>query len=325
MPKKKKKERKKKGRRSTDREPSSAEFVAPSIPVEDPFFTALLFAPLVLGCITASGLEPPKSFLFTLIIAALIFAKFLGSQLQLIRSLKPLADVAHSKRDLELSLSEARLQENQFRKRKKVNALLLAFLTLGSLTSVFVFSGSAAATTLLAFASICIATQFTLSLRSLRELVIHLCIVIIFPSTLPLLGIFSQVEQLPFQPFILGFVPGTLLAAALIARHGELFEKLGWSYSKEVTTKKGLVTLRPGEIGKLYSIMILLGPAVAFLLVITETFPPPVMFSVAILFLTPKLFERYIKLNGQEMYSPTLKLAGLCTLLMLVIGIASRG
>jgi hypothetical protein len=120
-----------------------------------------------------------------------------------------------------------------------------------------------------------------LSLKTPASVILSMCSLVGQMSLFAVLGIFSQIHdkkpEMLVQYAVLGFVPGMVLAAALAARHSKVFLDAAWQRSFSKQSKDGKELLRPGGLSRLYSMFIVLGPALPVALAPLGLFPWPFM------------------------------------------------
>jgi len=293
---------------------------------DDPLFTAVLFSPLIVGSIAASGLQPPNMLQFTLILLPLILAHYLGM-------------VWGSKKDSAAKPDEERLDLYT----KVVGFFVMAVMLAGGF--YYVTQSALAAGLLVACA--CSVFLFKLTaVSSLPRLLWQGVFLLIVPSLLALLGVFAQAEKVIPQTFVLGFVTGSLLVAANIAKHASKLEKLGWKRSRPVPSDddqakltfftKLLIRRRkknsskednsevllPGIPSQLYATFLMAVPCLTLMLCILHVFPAPLMLGLIAQLPAARLATWFLKREATDdgLFRATTKLAAFNSVLMLIGG-----
>ena len=136
---------------------------------------------------------------------------------------------------------------------------------------------------------------------------------------LALLGVFSQKGEFFLAPTLLGFLPGLMLVAAILADNTKV---LSWRRSKSVETKEG-EKLRPGPLTQAFTLLLILGPMVFFILT-PLNFLPKSFFIVALIFIwIPKICSDFLekKLPDNVIALQSIKATALTSVLVLIAGL----
>jgi len=147
-------------------------------------------------------------------------------------------------------------------------------------------------------------------------------------SLLAVLGVYSQQDRLIYSALVLGIVPAFILSASITARQAKVLEARGWkrSVEKEIQTKKGPKQLvRPLGTARLFSLLLIVGPALVIALTLFQLLPQPFILTALILFSTPKIAASFLKDSSLdcEIADKLLMLTAFSHILMLVLGVIS--
>ncbi|MCB1512818.1 MAG: hypothetical protein KDJ36_18135, partial [Hyphomicrobiaceae bacterium] len=146
------------------------------------------------------------------------------------------------------------------------------------------------------------------------------------------LGILSQQWQADLAHYeffaVYGFVPGCILAAGFVAVKAHVFEKANWRRSRESNpVSEGQVSkVRPGSLSQLYSVALLLGPAVTCAGVPFGVYPTPFLLTALPFLAVQHLGERFWHQREDDLVlaGKTYALAGVATVLVLFAGVLAR-
>jgi hypothetical protein len=132
--------------------------------------------------------------------------------------------------------------------------------------------------------------------------------------------------QIEWQYAVFGFVPGMVLASSWICKYSQVFLNEGWTRFHEKTKKDGRVVRRPAGLSRVFSMFIVLGPAVPTICVPFDLFPTPFLSCALAFYPIPKLLDKFLNETEQDSFIAfnTANLALGLTGLMLVIGILVR-
>lgn len=131
---------------------------------------------------------------------------------------------------------------------------------------------------------------------------------------------FELQAKISIQWAVLGAVPGTVLAAALVAANTAVLKKAGWDFSAKRKTRKGVERVVPKGISQLYSSALILGPACAVSLS-PIGFLPLGFFAVAPSFyFIPRLAESFLhqELDSEILVVRTCNLAAMISFLSFI-------
>lgn len=107
------------------------------------------------------------------------------------------------------------------------------------------------------------------------------CAVVLGSSASACLGAYVASRELYLPYLIFGFVPGMMLASALVIQYLPMFEKSGWRRSQMVLKKDGTEVIRPAGISRLFILLLIGGPLLPALLVpfqyLASSFALPVL------------------------------------------------
>lgn len=173
--------------------------------------------------------------------------------------------------------------------------------------------------------------QTQLGIQKPISLIAALCYPLVFSSLAAVLGAYSQLavqlhneEAFLVETFVFGFVPGTFLAAAIVARFSRVLEEAGWTRSFNVE-KKGQIVARPGGVARLFSLLLVLGPSVTVLLSL-RTIPQTFLLSVLVLLPTSSVATSFFQATAtnRQIARRTIWLALFATGVMLGVGLTLR-
>ena len=170
------------------------------------------------------------------------------------------------------------------------------------------------------------AAGILMPIRGTRQILLNIAALITRMTLLAILGAYSQFPELIWAVGILGFIPGSFLAASLVARHAEIFTLNGWRRERIVTKKSGEELLRPGLLSQLYGFLLILGPLMAIVLVPLNALPQTFFLAVVPIYFMPGLASGFLeRLRSDRMTGlKTLNLALVASVLVLAAGILTR-
>jgi hypothetical protein len=207
---------------------------------------------------------------------------------------------------------------------KREFVLLYYFAQLAFVFAYFTMVKSPQATILLGLVMLLISLSELLKISAPKHVVLLGFALIFEMGTLATLGVFTQVFEhqtnISFQWAVLGAVPGTVLAATLVAANVAVLKKAGWDFSAKRTTRKGAERVVPRGISQLYSSALIIGPACAVSLS-PIGFLPLGFFAVAPSFyFIPKLAESFLhqEVDSELLVVRTCNLAALVSFLTFV-------
>ncbi len=143
-------------------------------------------------------------------------------------------------------------------------------------------------------------------------------------SLLAIFGVYVQ-EQLLFpQSFILGWVPGWFLAAAIFAFHANKLQLAGWTRVGEIE-RKGVMVKRPGGLTRAFSLMLITGPVLPIAAGPFGFLPTAFVLSAFLLYPVPNLCEwfRDGTRSDSEIAIRAVILAGFATILLFLLGLGA--
>lgn len=264
-------------------------------------FRLIVFSPLFIGAWLASGLVLDEIWSFVLLTAAIVL-----------------------------------VQSNEsYRDKKEVPFLdllqtiiyaLSGFAAFGFFAITQHFAGSA----LLAISLVLLTIFGRLSRdRSINIIYLIVILLVLMPS-FSILGIISQTfshqQSLIVHHAVLGFVPCTVLCSSMVAKYSQLFIDESWVRARNVTTKKGEEVERPGGLTRLYSLLLLFGPALPVAVVPLGIFPTPFLICALSFLYAPKLAESFLNasISDQLIAVRTIHLAGGLTVLVTLAAVLSK-
>lgn len=143
---------------------------------------------------------------------------------------------------------------------------------------------------------------------------------------LPIIGAYSQFhEEFLFHVALFGLVPAGFLTGALLAATTEVFPSGQWRRAVEKVNKKGERKLRPQSLARIYSIAVVIVPALPLILAALG-YLPPWFLSVALpLYFATHLAAAYLEgsLPDGEIARRSMRLAAVASVLMFLSGLAT--
>lgn len=117
---------------------------------------------------------------------------------------------------------------------------------------------------------------------------------------------FKSLEETFFGYFIMGLIPGTVIAGRQFLLHAEEFSELGWQLgSVRKVAKDGSEKELPSRYTKLVMFSIIIGPAIPALLIPFNILPKAFLSSSLIFFVLPKLAEKIQNTKDPELLKIT--------------------
>lgn len=208
--------------------------------------------------------------------------------------------------------------------------MLLYAAVLGLLCFLYLISNSPAFTLLTGAVLVLIWLSEKLVLESVFAVLLLSAERIVEMSLLSLLSVYSQLElgtiAFHWEYCILGFVPACSLAAAYIARYSYVFLNAGWQRSKEVEhPKKGRI-VRPAGLSQLFSLLLLLGPALPVALSPLGLFPASFLLIAFAFFPIPKLCQSFLEGSMADVvvFFSSLRIAAMLSGLVFLAALMAR-
>ncbi len=284
---------------------------------EDPWFSSIFFAPLVVGSITAAGLIEPAMLQFSLLLFPLIVAHYLGASFL---------------NKGEESLNHAKL-------------FSFAILELILLGGHYYVTHSVITTFLLGAVVIFTGVLRGTVPKSIFMLLLHCMMAIVSMSLLAILGVFSQSEKLILSTSVLGFVSGSILSASLIAQYASIFERRGYkrsltrdelspfverliAFGEKLRRKKlsSSSATFPGFPARLYTIFLMAIPCLIIMLIPLGLFPLSLLFMALTQFPAPRLATAFMnkEVVDEAIYRSSVRLAAINTAFAVAGGLLSR-
>lgn len=142
-------------------------------------------------------------------------------------------------------------------------------------------------------------------------------------SVLALLGVYCQFPELVPSTAVLGFVPGAVLSASLLAKHAAVMERHGWLRAFPHTDRKGVTTTRPGGVSRAFSLTLLLGLALPVALAPFYLLPKAFVLVALLLYFVPPLCLAFIERKRSDLETAlrVMTLAAASCVTMLFLGI----
>ena len=190
----------------------------------------------------------------------------------------------------------------------------------------FLESRSPAAGGLLAATALMSAVDLHASPTRVRDVIAMATITLVRMSTLAVLGVYSQAQLLVPEALLLGLSPASFMAGAYVSAHASFLESHGWQRSREIVSAKGVRSIRPQGSARLYSCLILLGPAVALTAVPLGLFPQTFLALAFPIYLSSRYSSDFLerKRPDREIAASTLNAAFICSIIVLFAGILAR-
>ena len=295
------------------------------VSIDDPWFTFVVFLSLVSGSTAVGGINPPHFLNFSLILATLIAARYLGGLVGLKKSpftARTVSSAIEKLKRREKGADEAeRVAQGEL-----VEICLIGIVTAGLLSVFLATSEDGVATALvLGAASLLIYLRAKIP-SSVGAVLVSAFAAAMLPCLLGVLGSFCQLAMIVPGAVLFGFVPGGMLGAALIARHAKILEDKGWQRSQVATTKKGVAVTRPRGVAQLYTGFLLIGFFIVFVLSSMGTIPRSFMAVVITMFFAPKVATEFLErtASDEQLFGATVRLAVLAGVLTLLAGAGAR-
>ncbi len=140
-----------------------------------------------------------------------------------------------------------------------------------------------------------------LNFDSVFLLLVGAATLVVRMSALAMLGVYCQYPDLVPSTAILGFVPGAVLAASLLARHADVMERHGWLRSFPHTNKKGEHSTRPGGVSRAFSLMLLLGLALPVALAPFYVLPTSFVLTSVLLYFIPGICLAFMERKRSDL------------------------
>lgn len=278
-------------------------------------YVLVLFAPALVAGVIALDYQPKNLLLFVLLISSLLSATVFGTLYYQLRKLAPLKEY-HSILELKRSIDKGAVHQGHERLIVKLKAVVHGIILVSLLLAFFFFSVSLQATALL----ICICSLLgllkQLKLDTPKTILLHVVSTIAAMTAMSILGVFTQTRVINPAVGVIGFVPSTLLGAALTALHSAVFESQRWRRLRLVNTRKGESIQRPGLLAMLYSSLLFVGPTTVFVLATAGKLPVSFMTAGIVLLSAPHLATAYqtSSLSNTELFVRTLRQALVMTI-----------
>ena len=233
-------------------------------------FRLITFLPLFLGAWLASGLVLAEPITFLLITGAIILAHY----------------EQHIRRTDVIFVRDLRM---------------MLYLAQGGLLFLFFQQTDDYFTILLAAAALMLVQAYNYLPMATPASVLCGCLALVLEMALfPLLGMESQLYKLAYQPSwqhtIVGFLPGLILAAVIVVKHSDVFEKAGWPRTI-VRSKDGKGTLRPGALSAVFCLLLFAGPAIPLSVapMAKVAFPTPFLITALAYLLMPRIAQAFLE------------------------------
>jgi hypothetical protein len=139
------------------------------------------------------------------------------------------------------------------------------------------------------------------------NLITRICLMIIGCVAAAVLGVAGQQEGAIFlETAVIGFLPATLIAAAMVARHSSELQAVEetrvdsaprkvWIRSVMRPNRRGIETLRPGTLAQLYSLCLLIGGGAVLTLTVFQYLPEPFFIGAIVLLPMPGLAQAFLE------------------------------
>lgn len=184
--------------------------------------------------------------------------------------------------------------------------LLVTAGAVGLLLYLYNLTGQPLLCLVLAFAAACQCGSGFLALRKESQrtplnVSLQAALLVVAMCCLGIVGINSQ--TFTYGPAVLlhgliGFVPGTILAAALIARFAPQFEQAGWRRQREVESEGDEKKIRPASLSVCFSLLLLAGPVLPTALSPLGIIPSTFLITALLFYPLPRLGESFF--NGTK-------------------------
>lgn len=140
-----------------------------------------------------------------------------------------------------------------------------------------------------------------LTFDSVFSLFLGAATLVIRMSLLGVFGVYCQFPEFVLSTFVIGFVPGAVLASSLFAQHAAVMERHGWLRSYPHTDKKkGVTTSRPGGVSRAFSLALLVGPALPVALAPFYILPTSFVLIATLLYFIPGLCTAFIERTRRD-------------------------
>lgn len=149
-------------------------------------------------------------------------------------------------------------------------------------------------------------------------------------SVFALLGVLSlffiESGDIVIEFGVLGLVPGSILAAAFIANNSSVLLDAGWKRSREVMHKKQGKILRPGRLTVMYSLFLVIGPAVPVSVAPLGIFPSSFLACTLAFLAVPKLADSFLRAKSDDALIAvhTANLAAVMSLVTFLAGLVAK-
>lgn len=145
-----------------------------------------------------------------------------------------------------------------------------------------------------------------------------------------MLGAFAQSAEIFPATAILGLIPGFWLGAAFVAERASVIQSLGQGlgWSREFTVeRKGQIVHRPGGITRVFSFLLILGPALALILAGLGFLPAGFLLVALPLAWTPKIAIDFQKQSAADglIALRVMRLNTMLLLTLFIAGLVARG
>lgn len=293
---------------------------------DDPTVAATVFLGLVCGSVAAGGIKPPDLTLFSLILGTLIVFRYVGGILGNVSETVSARFISGSIDQLKKGPRAALAGKVDTEKLAILEAMAVCVVGVGLWSAFLAKTEDAlASVVVLAAAAALLAIRLARPAKPSAVIVLAL-LVTVAPCLLAVLGVFVQAPPLRAEGLLLGLVPGSMLAAGIVAQLATVFEKHGWRRAKVVTTKSGEQKSRPLGLARLYTAFLMSGFFVVFVLASLALIPRPFMLLVLAMFVAPKVATAFLLHTGtdSEVYRATVRLALLTGVLTLIASATAR-
>lgn len=207
---------------------------------------------------------------------------------------------------------------------------IMVALGVASLIGLYALTGHIYLTAFSALAAVMVVAETMIPADSVRRILLLCASVSIRCSLLGLVGVLSQIfEQQPSFEFvhgILGLTPGMVLASSLIARHSKVLLEAGWLRSQQRKNRKGEMVPRPGRLSQVFSLLLVLGPAIPVTLTPLKIFPPVFLLCCIAFHSIPKITEAFFKGSQPDsvLCIRCINVAALLAILLTIAGFLAR-
>jgi hypothetical protein len=162
--------------------------------------------------------------------------------------------------------------------------------------------------------------------KNQKTIIVSALFLIVEISMIAILGAYSQIGVVTVDLIkisILGFVPGSVLAASLIIENNKILERHGWKRFEETVNKKAEKIKIPKLIAQWYSVLMVIGPIIAVSQVFFGLSNNALFGYLIIMVLAAKLNQEFLdeRFKNNEMVIKTLRVAAISAGIGLPIGI----